>query len=209
MAETRRLRSAPGPADAGSSRPAGQRVRDKEARRAAIIAAARAAFAEQGYAKTTIREIARRAKVTHGLVVLHFGTKEQLFVAAMPGTGDLGSFVEGDVGTLPDRIARAYVQRMESASSADPFLALIRSAASDQDAAKKLLMAMGQHSTESYRAVLPGDDIEMRVASLGAYLIGVTFSRYVLREGPLAAASRAELEACLVPAIRGILLNGT
>ena len=47
-----------------------------------------------------------------------------------------------------------------------------------------LLLAMGQHSADSYRAVLRVDDIEMRVASLGAYLIGVTFSRYVLREGP-------------------------
>jgi len=98
-----------------------KRTRDPEGKRAAILAAARAVFAENGYEKATIREIARRAGVTHGLVVLHFTSKEKLFLAAVPGAsilaaseaGDLNRYVlaDGPLAAMPadeliDRLAR-------------------------------------------------------------------------------------------------------
>src|SRR3954470_3718308 len=101
--------------------PATRRTRDPEAQRAAIVAAARQVFAEQGFAKATIREIARRAGVTHGLVMLHFESKERLFLAAVPGTRDLADSVAGDLDGLPARIAASFVRRMETADNADPF----------------------------------------------------------------------------------------
>ena len=45
---------------------------------AAILEAATDLFAERGPAATSIRDIAARSKVNHGLVFRHFGTKEQL-----------------------------------------------------------------------------------------------------------------------------------
>ncbi len=56
----------PGPAHDGA-----ERLRD----------AALALFGEQGYAATTVRAIAERAGVTAGLVVHHYGTKENLRAA--------------------------------------------------------------------------------------------------------------------------------
>ncbi|GII55912.1 TetR family transcriptional regulator [Planotetraspora thailandica] len=184
-----------------------KRVRDPEARRAAILAAARTVFAERGYAKATIREIAQRAEVTHGLVVMHFSTKEKLFLAAVPGTRDLADSVQGDVEGLAGRVARSYVARMESADSADPFIALVRSAAADQHSAKALLRAMREESVNAYRAVLEGSDVPLRVDLVGAHLIGVTFSRYVLADGPIAAMSPEELTHYLTMSLRGILLG--
>lgn len=58
-----------------------------------------------------------------------------------------------------------------------------------------------------YRQVIPGPELEERVASVGAYLIGVTFSRYVFRSGPLADMSDEQLVRHLVPNLRGILLD--
>ncbi|MEU6039064.1 TetR family transcriptional regulator [Actinomadura sp. NPDC047616] len=185
--------------------PKKKRVRDPEARRAAILAAARSVFAERGYAKATIREIAQRAGVTHGLVVLHFSTKEQLFLAAVPGPRDLADSVQGDAAGLAERVARAYVARMESADGADPFIALIRSAAADQDAAKALLRAMREESVNAYGTVLDRPDVPQRVDLVGAHLIGVTFSRYVLADGPLAAMSPEELTRYLTMTLAGIL----
>jgi DNA-binding transcriptional regulator YbjK len=72
---------------------------------AAILAAARSVLAERGYERATIREIARRAGVTHGLVVMHFATKEQLFLQAVPGTRDLEVHVRGDRAGLAERVA--------------------------------------------------------------------------------------------------------
>jgi hypothetical protein len=181
-----------------------RRTRDPEAKRAAILTAAREEFAEHGFAGATIRAIARRAGVTHGLVMLHFSSKEQLFLAAVPGTRDLTGNVEGGLDGLPGRIAAAFVKRMEPADGADPFIALVRSAG-DQEAARTLLRAMAQESLEAYRTVLTGPDVEVRVELVGALLIGITFSRYVTGDGELAAMPADRLIPYLAKALAAFL----
>lgn len=54
---------------------------------AAVLAAAADLFAERGPAATSIRDIAARSKVNHGLVFRHFGTKEQLVGAVLDYLG--------------------------------------------------------------------------------------------------------------------------
>ena len=54
---------------------------------AAILDAATELFAEQGPAATSIRDIAARSNVNHGLVFRHFGTKEQLVGAVLDHLG--------------------------------------------------------------------------------------------------------------------------
>jgi AcrR family transcriptional regulator len=52
-----------------------------EATRRAVLAAARAAFGKQGYAQTSVDEIAAAARVTKGAVYHHFASKKELFRA--------------------------------------------------------------------------------------------------------------------------------
>ncbi|EJO88477.1 TetR/AcrR family transcriptional regulator [Mycobacterium colombiense] len=54
---------------------------------AAILEAATDLFAERGPAATSIRDIAARSNVNHGLVFRHFGTKEQLVGAVLDHLG--------------------------------------------------------------------------------------------------------------------------
>lgn len=54
---------------------------------AAVLEAAADLFAERGPAATSIRDIAARSKVNHGLVFRHFGTKEQLVGAVLNHLG--------------------------------------------------------------------------------------------------------------------------
>lgn len=54
---------------------------------AAILQAATDLFAERGPAATSIRDIAARSKVNHGLVFRHFGTKDQLVGAVLDHLG--------------------------------------------------------------------------------------------------------------------------
>jgi TetR/AcrR family transcriptional regulator, repressor for neighboring sulfatase len=54
---------------------------------AAILAAATDLFAERGPAATSIRDIAARSKVNHGLVFRHFGTKDRLVGAVLDHLG--------------------------------------------------------------------------------------------------------------------------
>jgi AcrR family transcriptional regulator len=182
-----------------------KRVRNPEAHRAAILAAARAVFGERGYARSTIREIAQRAGVTHGLVVLHFETKERLFVASLIAGREEERYT-GDPAGLPEQIARRYVENIDSDGPSDPFIALIRSAG-DTRVAKELLHAMRRKPADLFLGVLDIPDLEQRADLLGALLIGVTFSRYILADGKLAVMSREELITYLAMAIRGILLD--
>jgi DNA-binding transcriptional regulator YbjK len=184
-----------------------KRTRDPEGKRAAITAAARAVFAEYGYEKSTIREIARRAGVTHGLVVLHFESKEKLFLAAVPGPSVLAASVSGDLQGLPERVARGFVDRMEFADIANPFIAVVRSAAGDQEAAGKLLRAMRASSLAAYQQVMTARDTPARVEMIGALLIGVTLSRYVLGAGPLATMPRDQLVEHLTRILQAIILD--
>ncbi|OBG34524.1 TetR family transcriptional regulator [Mycobacterium alsense] len=54
---------------------------------AAVLEAAIELFAERGPAATSIRDIAARSGVNHGLVFRHFGTKEQLVGAVLDHLG--------------------------------------------------------------------------------------------------------------------------
>ncbi|MEB3983043.1 helix-turn-helix domain containing protein [Mycobacterium sp. 663a-19] len=55
---------------------------------AAILEAATELFAERGPEATSIRDIAARSRVNHGLVFRHFGSKENLVAAVLDRLGE-------------------------------------------------------------------------------------------------------------------------
>src|ERR1700756_4767923 len=65
-----------------------------EQRRSEIVAAARQAFLESGLSGTSLRDIARRARITEGLLYHHFSSKDEIFRTA----------VEAPLERLPRRL---------------------------------------------------------------------------------------------------------
>jgi AcrR family transcriptional regulator len=78
---------------------------------AATLAAAAELFAERGPAATSIRDIATRSRVNHGLVYRHFGTKERLVGAVLDHLGDSLAALLAD-GAPADEIERATDRHM-------------------------------------------------------------------------------------------------
>ena len=60
-------------------RPSGAHVRDPEATRARILAAALAEFSAEGFAGARVARIARRARINKRMLYHYFGNKEDLF----------------------------------------------------------------------------------------------------------------------------------
>ena len=55
------------------------RTLSRDERRTQLIEATLSTIAERGFSRTTLTEVARRAGLSHGLVLFHFETKEKLF----------------------------------------------------------------------------------------------------------------------------------
>ena len=77
---------------------------------AAVLEAASALFAEKGPAATSIREVAARAGVNHGLLHRHFGSKRQLLAATLQHLADSTATMRTSGVPQPDMEAAYELQ---------------------------------------------------------------------------------------------------
>jgi AcrR family transcriptional regulator len=184
------------PGGTGPPRRTGRRPGDSGAREA-IVAAARATFTAVGYDSATVRGIAREAHVDAALIHHYFGTKEELFVAAMQLPMDPAVFIprlvaEGADG-VGERLVRLFVSVWDSPAAASQFLALIRSAVRHERSAAMLREFVSTEVVGRLVASLGVDQGPRRAALVGSELVGLAMTRYVLRLEPLASADPEEI----------------
>ncbi|MEV1070171.1 TetR/AcrR family transcriptional regulator [Streptomyces sp. NPDC050263] len=88
------------------------------ARRADIVRAARDSFAEHGYAGASLRDIAKRAGITHAGLLHHFQSKDELLTAVLAHRDDEEwerSFVEINRMDSPRRyLAETLIQHQKA-----------------------------------------------------------------------------------------------
>ena len=90
------------------------RVEQQERNRAAVLAAARAEFAERGYADAKVDRIAERAELTRGAVYSNFPSKRALYLAVLldsvprPEATGHASALADDLGSF----ARLWLERL-------------------------------------------------------------------------------------------------
>ena len=193
------------PAKRGPGRPA-----DGGDRRTAILSAAREQFAATGYAAASVRGIARQAGVDPALVHHYFGTKEQVFVAAMelpfqPGEM-LPQVLAGDPEALGERLVRLFLGAWDSPEFRAPMLGMLRSAMTGEQGAAMLREFVGSALIGRVAdAVGPVDPL--RVQAAAAQMVGVVILRHVVRLEPLASASVDDVVALIAPAVQRHLLG--
>src|SRR3712207_5960000 len=101
-----------------------RREERREETRAELTAAATEVFAERGFNRASLDEIARKAGYTTGAIYHHFGGKDALFLAvfeqyAITRVGELAEIREVAEGPLPKR-ARAFADHWMARHAADP-----------------------------------------------------------------------------------------
>jgi AcrR family transcriptional regulator len=180
--------------------------------REAILAAARGQFAERGYDNATIRAIAAAAGVDPALVHHFYGSKEQLFAAAMrlpvvPSEVITAALAEGSrpAGvSAGEHLVASALALWESEELRGPFTGLLRSAVtSDQAAAmlREFLTEAILRPVASVSGDTDPDSATFRASMVASQMLGLAVARYLLRIGPVATASRPELAAAVGPNI--------
>jgi len=180
--------------------------------RSEILTAARACFTEAGYDGTTIRRVAARAGIDAALVHRHFGTKLDLFLAAvgLPAdlTGVLARVVAGDAAGLGERVVRTFVEVWDNAPlRGASFAGLMRLASGDPAGADLLARYLRDDLGAALARALGVESAQERVALVGSQLLGIGVARYVLRLEPLASATPAAIARYLGPAVRRLLTS--
>ncbi|CAM2837530.1 TetR family transcriptional regulator [Mycobacterium intermedium] len=179
------------------------KVRDGEATRATILAAARSQFGNQGFERTTIRSVASAAGVDPALVMHYFGSKADLFAAA----SRLDITFPDLSAVPPDRIADVLLPLFVAVWGPDgPFLPLLRAAATNRAATDALLGVFVERVAPALAAVVP-DRAAERAALVGSQVLGLATARYILCIPALAQMDDTELIEWLRPVLARYLVG--
>ncbi len=170
-----------------------------------ILAAARACFAERGYADTSLRAVARRSQVDPALVHHYFTDKATLFMHTMQLPMDPRRVAETARGDGPfngERVVEGFLAQWEHGPK--PYTAFV-TLAQAMCASTEVADAVREFLAERLPAHGPaGEDPALsrrRRSLVSSQLVGLAWTRYVVRMEPLASASRAEVAAWAGPTI--------
>jgi AcrR family transcriptional regulator len=179
--------------------PASPRRRDAEQTRDDILRAARIAFATRGYNQVGMREIAAEAGITAALVVRYFGSKRDLFLAAIASNVKTPSFLEGDRATVGRRATEQFMSK--PARDADTLSMLLLGAA-DEEIRDLSVQLLQERITAPLAAWIGGPKAEMRAALILAVISGVSTFRTLLPVKPLSETPDPALVSTLASMIQ-------
>lgn len=170
-----------------------------------LLDAARVAFVELGYDGATVRGIAERAGVDAAMVNHWFGSKEQLFVAAIQLPVDPSAILEqvvpGDPARLGERIIGMFLTVWD-ATGGGQLAALVQSVTSHQEAASMLRDFVTNVLVKRLIEAIAPDRTALRANLIGAQLIGLGMARYVVKLEPIASADHATIIRAVAPTIQ-------
>ncbi|MFD5060896.1 MULTISPECIES: TetR family transcriptional regulator [unclassified Streptomyces] len=174
-----------------------------------ILEAARTEFAERGYDKTSIRGIAKKAGVDAALVHHYFGTKDEVFAAAIEVSFEpalvIPAILSGGTNGLGERLARYFIGVWENPASRAPLLAIMRSALTHEAAAKVLRGFVLRRLLERIAESLDVPDATFRAELAASHMIGIAMLRYVIKAEPLASVEPEKIVAMVAPTLQRYL----
>lgn len=179
--------------------------------RQAILDAARARFAADGYAATTIRKIAADAGVDAALVMRFYRSKDDLFAAVMSISPEALSRIaqafDGPEQALGERVTRAHLTLWEGdPQDSEPLLAMLRAAIANPQAAAQLREFIQARLLHQIGPRLRDDhDATLRSGLAASMLVGVIVGRRIVQVPALVEEDLESIIRRVAPAIQMIL----
>jgi AcrR family transcriptional regulator len=179
--------------------------RRSDATRAEILRAARSRFAADGYQRATIRAIAADAGIDPSMVMRYYGSKDQLFAAAVDvdlRLPDLSGIPRRRLGAT---LVAHFLRRWEDPAD-DALLMLLRSAVADESASARL-RAIFRDQLTPVLVGLVGDKAEaaQRAALVATQMLGLALCRNIIRLPPVLAMDTDTVVSRIGPTIQRYL----
>jgi len=191
----------------GPASPRGRR-RGSPDTRSAILGAARTSFAAHGYAGTSIRAIAAAAGVDAALVHHYFGTKDELFLAALELPVDprvlIGPAVAGPVEEAAERFLGVFLSVWDDPDIRPSLLSFARGML-DPSANRLVSKGLLPVVIQPIGVALGIDRAAERMPLVASQIIGLILMRYVLAVEPLASMPGDQVIATFAPTIQRYL----
>lgn len=176
--------------------------------RAQVLAAARTSFAEKGFRGTTIRAVAGAAGVDPALVHHYFGTKDDLFLAALEMPVDPREVLAPVVAQGPDgaaeRLLRTFLAVWDEPDTQVRLLAVARSVL-DEDGGRLLKDGFIPVVVGPVLAQLVADRPEVRIPLVTSQVVGLIVTRYVIALPAMVEMSADDLVTRMGPVLQHYL----
>jgi AcrR family transcriptional regulator len=178
--------------------------------RAEILASARSLFAARGLNGTSMRAIAADAGVDPALVHHYFGSKPDLFVAALELPFDprvaLAPVLEGGLEGAGEGLLRVFLSVWDDERARLALLGVVRGVF-EPEGRQLLRDGLLGIVLGPLGPALDLDQPQRRVALVASQMIGVVMLRYVLEVEPLATMDGELLVATYAPTLQRYLAD--
>ncbi|WP_068055754.1 TetR/AcrR family transcriptional regulator [Nocardia xishanensis] len=181
-------------------------ARRSDATRAAILEAARARFAAEGFRKATIRAIAADAAIDPSMVMRYFGSKNGLFAAAVDIDLALPDLAAAEPDTMGELLIRRFLAIWEDRQST-VLLILLRSSITDDAVSDRIREIFAEQVLPAVLRFGDPSDAPRRGGLIVTQLLGLALCRYVLRLPPVVAMTPPQLIADIAPTLQRYLTS--
>jgi AcrR family transcriptional regulator len=175
--------------------------------KAEILAAARRLFAEEGFESVSMRRIASEAGVDPSLIHHYFGSKDDLFMAAielpMDPAPEIAAVLKGgEIENAGERLVHAFVAIWDGPHQ-EKLLAVVRTSLS-KPSMSFVLRQLFEHRVVKTVESSIGDKVDhvpVRANFIASQVFGLVVTRYILKLEPLASLNEAQLAETIGPTL--------
>ncbi|WP_329415261.1 TetR family transcriptional regulator [Nocardia vinacea] len=182
-------------------------ARRSDATRAAILAAARARFAAEGFRKATIRAIAADAAIDPSMVMRYFSSKDGLFAAAVDVHLDLPDLAAADPDALGELLVRRFLAIWEDQPDKKVLVILLRSSITDEGVSQRFRQIFAEQVLPAVLRFGDPADAQRRGGLIVTQLLGLALCRYVLELPPVVGLTREQIIADIAPTLQRYLIS--